>query len=114
MRRATFPAVASLCICKATVKAKCLLPAFLTLPELGGGGRNSPAGGKVHRGRVLGRNQILQSMRGIAAMMVVYGHAVYLMPMQTNAALTTQVVLFEANSAAVFFFFVLSGFDERA
>jgi len=48
-------------------------------------------------------------MRGIAAMMVVYGHAAYLMPMQTNAAFTTQVVLFEANSAVVFFF-VLSGF----
>jgi len=31
------------------------------------------------------------------------------MPMQTNAAFTTEVVIFEANFAVVFFF-VLSGF----
>jgi len=48
-------------------------------------------------------------MRGIAAMMVVYGHAAMLMPMQYNTAFTTEVVLFEAKSAVVFFF-VLSGF----
>ena len=48
-------------------------------------------------------------MRGIAALMVVYGHAAMLMPMQNNAAFTTEVVLFEAKSAVVFFF-VLSGF----
>jgi peptidoglycan/LPS O-acetylase OafA/YrhL len=57
----------------------------------------------------MGHNQILQSMRGIAALMVVYGHAAMLMPMQNNAAFTTEVVLFEAKSAVVFFF-VLSGF----
>ena len=65
--------------------------------------------GKVRRGRVVGHNQILQSMRGIAAMVVVYGHATYLVPMEANAAFRMEILLFQAKTAVVFFF-VLSGF----
>jgi peptidoglycan/LPS O-acetylase OafA/YrhL len=54
-------------------------------------------------------NRLLQSMRGLAALMVLFGHALYLMPMELNSWFATQVVIFEANSAVVFFF-VLSGF----
>jgi len=53
-------------------------------------------------------NQVLQAMRGIAALVVVYGHAAGLRPPQLNAAFRYELV-FQAKTAVVFFF-VLSGF----
>jgi peptidoglycan/LPS O-acetylase OafA/YrhL len=57
----------------------------------------------------LPHNERLQSLRGIAALMVMFGHASMLVPMSVNNWFPLQAVLFEANSAVVFFF-VLSGF----
>ena len=53
-------------------------------------------------------NQVLQAMRGIAALVVVYGHAAGLTPPHLNAAFRYELV-FQAKTAVVFFF-VLSGF----
>jgi peptidoglycan/LPS O-acetylase OafA/YrhL len=79
------------------------------LREHKGGRRKTPRWKEGPQGRVVRHNQILQSMRGIAAMIVVYGHAMFLVPIEANALFVKESLLFQAKTAVVFFF-VLSGF----
>ena len=48
-------------------------------------------------------------MRGLAALALLMGQAIYIVEQSNNAAFTTRAILFQANSAVVFFY-VLSGF----
>jgi peptidoglycan/LPS O-acetylase OafA/YrhL len=53
--------------------------------------------------------EALQSLRGLAAMMVVFGHGIHVVEAKDNALWWIEVYLFQPN-AAVVFFYVLSGY----